>query len=210
MKQRMIPFIYWMIIFVVWSFVRTFLNLSDFYTEVLLKPLLWLSPLFYFWYSSFPSQAKKRLQISLLHFDPLRYTVVLPILGTLLYAGVMNVSKIHHPTASVSTFLGVIGISLATAIVEEIVFRGILLNWLENLYPQMQAFLITQMLFLLIHTAVLFQQIATPIALIIHILMIIIMGAAYTLIYRQTKSLPASSLSHTTWNAMNVLFSSIT
>lgn len=205
MKKAILPFAYWLVIFLIWSPVRLFLNLSDVYTEILLKPLLWLSPLFYFWYASIPATVKRELKTSLLRFQPILLTVFLPVIGTALYAIFMNLGKLQQSSFSLQTVLGVFGISAATAIVEEIVFRGILFNWLKTQYQEIKALLLTQVLFLCMHIPVLFQQRSNPSALLIHLLMILVMGLAYTLIYRQTRSLPASILSHTTWNTMNSL-----
>lgn len=209
--EKLVPVILiWLIVIVVWGAYRQFFRLPEWVEEIFFKPLIFVGPVI--WYMArfeklTPPALGLRTQNAqkiLLWGAGFGLFLVAENFGIWLLKGRgINLSLLTGNTILISTI-----ISLATAISEEILYRGFLLErmW-QRLDREHLANGITAVLFMLGHVGngVLTlgyrgQELAT------YLLLILVVGFAQGFVYGRTRSVYASGITHTLWNFSNSFF----
>lgn len=194
----------------VWSLYRLVFNFPDEIEELFIKPLIWLLPLFYL-------LKKEKLGLSSLGyssknlFSSAYFALALGV-GFALEGVIVNIIK--HQGLNLSVDLGqesfalIFGLSLATAAVEETVFRGYLFNrvW-KSIDNEWLANLSTSLVWGLIHV---------PIALLVwqiglgqvlgYFVLITIFGVGSSFVFAKTGNILSSILLHVLWSWPVLLF----
>ena len=200
-------------IFAFWSLYRYFPELlPEWVEELILKPLLWLGPTFWLVrkvekepFSSL-GLTKKNLFPSL--YWGIGLGIVFGLEGLLTnifkYKGLSLVALDY----SLWGFFGALGLSLATAFSEEIVFRGYIFNRLWRLWQkEWLANLVSAGLFSLIHLAVgVFVLGYTPVVMMTFLFLVFLYGLGAAFVFARTSNVVASILLHVFWSWPIILF----
>jgi membrane protease YdiL (CAAX protease family) len=199
-------------ILLVWGFYRYLFRFPEEIEELVLKPLLWLGPVFFLLW-----REKKGLDSigwsSKNLFKSLYLGVGLGILFSL--EGLLThwlkyrgFSFVNLQYQSLSVLLVALGVSLATAISEETAFRGYIFNRLWHILKnEWAANLITSFGWALVHLPITFfvfhygfDQIVT------FLVLVFVFGLASAFIFARTKTITASILLHVFWAWPIILF----
>lgn len=193
---------WWFAFSSIWGLFRL-LQPQEVVSELIAKPIIWLGiTALFFQLKLIPYQVIDHLKHFYLTKRPVGTTFIAPLLFTLLYFLTINFRIIKIPLFTPELVGLAILINFATGIVEEITYRGVLYVWLLQTKNEFLAFILVQLLFLLGHIPTLLinsDNLATGLT---HAFFIILLGSVHTLIFRLTKSLYASSLSHGLWNTL--------
>ena len=194
----------------VWVLYRIFFRFPEEIEELFIKPLVWLLPLFFL-------LRKEKLGVSSLGittkniFSSTYFVLALGI-GFALEGVVINVIKYGGISFSANlgqaTFLTLFGLSLATAFVEETVFRGYLFNRVcKATGNERFANLSTSLVWGLLHLpiAVLWWKVGFAQALGYFIL-ITIFGIGSSFVFARTQNVISSILLHVFWSWPIILF----
>lgn len=200
-------------IFVVWGFYRLLVRLPETLEEMVLKPLIWLGPLYWILY-------KERQGISSLGWTTknLFKSIYLAIgLGILFAVEGMLVNSIKHggsfnfleslPQLENSTLVGALWISLATAVSEETVFRGFIFNRLSKIIGEWSASILTSAGWAVVHLPIVvfvFKYDATQV--ISFLFLSFLFGIASCFVFSKTKNIISSVLLHVFWEWPIILF----
>lgn len=196
---------------IVWGFYRYLFKLPDEIEEVIIKPILWLIPIFYI-------VGKEKLHISSLgltskNFFKAIYTALalgfaFAIEGFLInfvkYGGKLNFSANLGSYA----FLTSLGLSFATAISEEITFRGYLFNRVWYISKnEWTANIIVSLFWGVIHIPLaVFGWNLNLAGTIGYVILTIIFGIGSAFLFARTKSVYSSILLHVFWEWPIMLF----
>ena len=195
---------------VVWGFYRFLFKLPEEIEELVVKPIIWLLPVFYL-------VKKEKLSLSSVgitskNLFPAIYLalalgVVFAIEGVFVnffkYGGInfgANIGKL--------AIFPSIGLSFATAISEEISFRGYLFNRvLHALGSEWKANIITSLVWGIIHIPIaIFWWKLSITGLIGYLLLTTIFGVGSAFVFARTKNVASSILLHVLWEWPIVLF----
>lgn len=195
---------------IVWGFYRVLFKLPDEIEEVFIKPLVWLIPVFYF--TNKEKLNLGSLGITFKNFFPSVYLAL--GLGSIfvIEALISNFVKYNgfNFAANIGStaLLPALGVSLATAISEEISFRGFLFNRLWSaLGKESLANFITTIIWTLIHIPVtIFIMKLDLTASIVYLLLVFIFGFGSSYIFAKTKNVSSSILLHLLWEWPIILF----
>lgn len=197
-------------LFVVWGFYRLAFKLPEEVEEMLIKPLVWLVPVFLL------LKKEKRglfsIGITSKNLFPAIYLaltlgVLFAIEGAIInfvkYGGVEFSANI----GSKAIFLALI-ISLATAISEEIAFRGYIFSRIWQVVGgEWKANLITSFIWALIHLPVtIFWWKLSLAGILGYLLLTLMFGIGSAFVYARTKNVTSSILLHVLWEWPIVLF----
>jgi uncharacterized protein len=195
---------------IIWGFYRVLFNLPDEVEEVIIKPIIWLLPLIYVLHLE-----KLNLGSLGITFKNLFSSIYLALgLGSLfvIEALVSNYVKYHGFNFSANIgdqTLGLsLAISLATAISEELAFRGYIFNRLSQaLKGEWAANLITTAVWTLMHVpmAIMIMKL-TPGATVVYLTLVAIFGFGSSYVYARTKNISSSILLHILWSWPIILF----
>jgi membrane protease YdiL (CAAX protease family) len=193
-----------------WGFYRLLFKLPDEVEEVFLKPLIWLVPIFFILKKE--GLGLGSLGITLKNLFPAIYFSL--GLGAIfaLEAILLNFVKygnfVFAANIGQAPFLTSLGISFATAVSEEISFRGYLFNrvwsvlgneWLANA--------IVSTLWCLIHLPVtIFILKLNFSASILYLLLTTLFGIGSAFVFARTKNVLSSILLHVLWEWPIILF----
>ena len=178
-------------------------GLLVFVSELLRIPISIALLYFYTKYISRIPINKESLSVS--SFNPLKWGFI----GVLLPVAVLSIFYILGNFTIVSTnfqinqeraldiILKALGMSLAAGIVEEIVFRGYLVNLLAKKYSFWVAGLIPSFLFTIIHIGAASQSLLNVFQLLLAGILVSIM---FLVIYKKTGSIWNASIVHFLWN----------
>ena len=178
-------------------------GLLVFVSELLRIPISIALLYFYTKYISRIPINKESLSVS--SFNPLKWGFI----GVLLPVAVLSIFYILGNLTIVSTnfqinqeraldiILKALGMSLAAGIVEEIVFRGYLVNLLAKKYSFWVAGLIPSFLFTIIHIGAASQSLLNVFQLLLAGILVSIM---FLVIYKKTGSIWNASIVHFLWN----------
>ncbi|PIY80855.1 MAG: hypothetical protein COY80_00760 [Candidatus Pacebacteria bacterium CG_4_10_14_0_8_um_filter_42_14] len=198
--------LWWLSFTLIWGLFRL-LNPSEVVSELLAKPVIWLGiMLIGFKIGLLPRQIIIDLKEKYLQTKPVLTTLILPALSITFYFLLINFRSVSIPQISFFSLVTILLINFATGIVEEVVYRGILYVWLLKNASELTSFLLVQLLFLIGHLPILIIHSDSFESSLTRALFIVLIGSAHTLVFRFTKSLYASSLTHGIWNSLVNLF----
>lgn len=202
--------IYASYLLILWGFYRVLVTLPDEVEEVIVKPIIWLVPLIYL-------LGKEKLNIASLGitFKNLFPSIYLSLgLGSIfvIEALVSNYFKYHGFNFGANigdqTLTLALGISLATAVSEELAFRGYIFNRLNlALKSEWVANLITTALWTLMHVpmAIMIMKL-TPGATVVYLILVAVFGFGSSYVFARTKNITSSILLHILWSWPIILF----
>ena len=202
--------IYSTYLLIIWAFYRFLFQLPDNVEELVIKPIIWLIPLFYF-------TNKENLSLSSLGFTfkNLFSGLYLAIgLGTVfVLEGVLtNFIKYGHfsfgANIGPTPILASLGLSFATAFSEETAFRGYIFSRLAYaLKNEWSANIIQTILWTAIHVPIAFfvAGYTVPQA-IVYLALTAIFGLGSAFIFARTQNVWGSILLHVLWEWPIILF----
>lgn len=189
---------------ILWTLYRATFSLPETLDEFVIKPILWLCPIFI--YIKNKTKLKQIFSVKKISFRILGITlivaVVMPFIMQIL--PVMLNGKTFLPP-SYSMILLSLFISAATACVEEILFRGLLLQYIQKMTSPTLANISTSILFALIHVPIIMAQNKEIGGIFFALFIIFACSIVYGLVYIKTKSLLPSVIIH----ALNNFFLSL-
>lgn len=194
--------VYYVYLFVTWGIFRFTVKFDDLTEEMIIKPLVWLLPLLLVFLNN-----KSRLRL----FEGKILTAVgwgLGV-GTIFMVANMLAGLVNGKDLVWSqSIVDFIGISLVTAIVEEIVFSGFILanilDWTKKVY---MAILGSSILFVLIHVPIgLFLYRYGLSNMVSFLVLVMIVSLINNYIFYKTKNIVAPILSHWLWGIAVVIF----
>ncbi len=200
----------WLFIFAVWSVYRYFFKFSEGIDELLIKPTIFLTPVFIY------LARNRSLNLINLGFKPQKIKSVLlwgfgfglfiTIEGLLIWfmKGKSVNSNFFMP---LSLFTNII-ISLSTSLTEEILYRGFITEKIILLWKNgWLANIITAFLFCATHISIgIWVLKYQGFDLGTYLLLMFILSLVNGLIYIKTRTVYASTISHFLWNFSNTLF----
>jgi len=201
----------YLFIFTVWGFFRLLFRLPEELEELVLKPLIWLSPVIYILYIE-----KKSLPSIGWTIHRLRSALAWGLgLGVLFAAEgfLVNYLKFGHiaPPLSISpqSFYFLIVLSLVTAVSEETVFRGFFFSRLLEIgKSEILANITTSVSWTIIYLpiAIFIKHYDLP-QLSIFLFLVFIFGIGSAFVYARCKNIAAPILLHLLWSLPIVIFS---
>lgn len=197
-------------LFVVWGFYRFLFQLPDEVEELVVKPLIWLGPLFYFLH-------KEKNGISSLgySFKNLFSSIYFALgLGVAFAIVGMFVNYLKYGGFDFSANIGAkpllisLGLSFVTAVVEETVFRGYIFTRLwDALANELRANLLTSVLWATIHLPItIFVWNLNFAGTVTYLLLTTIFGVGAAFIYAKTRNIFSPILLHILWSWPIILF----
>ena len=198
-------------IFVVWGFYRMLFDLPDHIEELILKPILWLTPLIWI-------LRREGLGLSSVGWTwrNLFKSIYLAIgIGMLLAIEGVFINSIKYGSFNFlkenltqAMLLGALGISLVTAISEETVFRGFIFarvwKFLKN---EWTANILTSVMWAVVHLPVtIFVWHYTLEQVIIFMVLTFFFGVVSAIVYARTGNVASSVLLHVFWEWPIILF----
>lgn len=198
--------LWWFTFSGIWGIYRYFDN-SEFFSEVIAKPFIWIgTTALFFSLSLIPREIVDDLKRNWTQNKPIWKIVFLPTLFIIFYFFLINFRQIKAPPFSLMTILFTLIVNFSTGIIEEVTYRGVLYVGLLRITDEIRAFFLTQLLFLLAHIPTLVLYSDSLQAAFSHAFFIVLMGIVHTFIFRLTKSIYSSSLSHGLWNSLVFYF----
>lgn len=197
-------------LFVVWGFYRLLFQAPDPLEELIVKPLIWLTPLYFLMKRE--QTTLNSIGVTFNNFFKVVYFVL--ALGFVFSAFALLVNYMKYGGLNLSANIGAqsfwvaIILSFATATVEEIVFRGYLLSrLLQFVRESFNANLIISIAWALIHlpVAVLDWKLE-PMELGIYSLIVFSFSVGVTFVFLKTKNIAAPILLHVLWQWPIILF----
>jgi membrane protease YdiL (CAAX protease family) len=195
---------------IVWGFYRFLFKFPEEIEELLIKPVIWLLPVLYFVRKEQKGLAS--LGITLNNLFPSIYLSL--FLGILFAVEGVFVNFIKYKGVDFGAnigqipFWGALGISMATAISEEVAFRGFLFNrvW-HAIGSEWRANILTSMVWAIVHVpvAVFWWELNLGATLGFLILTTIFaIGSAF--VFARTRNVFSSILLHVLWEWPIILF----
>jgi len=199
-------------IFLVWGFYRYLFRFPDEIEELVLKPIIWLGPVFFLLWREkkgldsvgwSPKNLFKGLYLGV------GLGMLFALEGLLIHwLKYHSFSFVNLQYQTLPVLLVALGVSLATAISEETAFRGYIFNRLWHiLKSEWAANFMTSFGWALVHLPITyfvlhynFEQMVT------YLVLIFIFGVASALVFARTKTITASILLHVFWAWPIILF----
>jgi len=199
-------------IFLVWGFYRYLFRLPEEVEELVLKPIIWLGPVFYLLWrenEGLPSVgwSPKNLFKSL--YLGIGLGMVFAIEGLLAHAlkyQGLSLSKFSY--TSLPVLIMAMAVSLGTAISEETVFRGYIFSrLLRVLKDEWLANLISSLGWALIHLPIsIFVLHYDVLQIFIYLFLTFLFGLGSAFVFARTETIVASILLHVFWGWPLILF----
>lgn len=196
---------------VAWGFYRFLFKLPEEVEELIIKPILWLIPVIYL-------IKKEKLGLTSLGitgknlFPAVYLALALGVVFTIegVYINFLKYGGEFNFSANVGqrAILASLGLSLATAISEEVSFRGYLFNrvW-HRLGSEWVANITTSLVWGFIHVPVaIFWWNLTPSGIIGYLLLTTIFGIGSAFVFARTRNIISSILLHVMWAWPIILF----
>ncbi len=199
-------------ILIVWGFYRFLFRFPETVEELVLKPIIWLGAIFW---------VVKKLEkkpLSSLGFSGknLFKSLYLGIfLGAVFAAEGLLTNYLKYGNFSFielsysqAVFLGAIGLSFATAISEETVFRGYIFNRLFKIWgDEWLANLVSTFCFALIHLPItIFVLHYSLVEILIYLFLVSLFGFGSAFVFARTGNIISSVLLHVFWAWPIILF----
>lgn len=209
-------FIVWFVIFLAWAFYRANFFLPEAIDEFLVKPLVFVLPVFYV---VLLREKKKLEELGLVpkphdFFVDLYIGVVIGVIFAIegLVVNFLKYGQFSFAPILASKISGGLGlfflINLATSVWEEILGRGFLYQRLYKVNKnQFYAAASSSFLFLLLHIPILFTRLhLSGTSMVVYPLSILLLGIANSYIFSLRKSLTLPILIHAFWNMTVALY----
>jgi membrane protease YdiL (CAAX protease family) len=188
---------------IIWGFFRLIFKLPDWVEEVIMKPLIWITPVLYL-----VRRERSNLEsigVTSKNLFPAIYSSL--TLGSLFAVEAIITNFIKYGQFNFAANLGKdtmilsLGLSFVTAISEEIVFRGYIFTRLWNsLNNEWQANIISSILWTIIHIPVtIFVNKPSLQQGIVYLFLTFIFGVGSCYIYARSKNVASSILLHVLW-----------
>lgn len=194
----------------VWGFYRMLFRLPVEIEELFIKPVVWLAPIVYFLRKE--KAGISSIGITLKNLFPALYISL--ALGVLFALEGLLINLVKYEGIDFSANLGenpfmlALGLSLATAVSEEVAFRGYLFNrvWFA-LGSEWKANFITSTVWALIHVpiAVFWWELSVA-ATLGYLLLTTVFGIGSAYVFARTKNVASSVFLHVLWEWPIVLF----
>lgn len=202
--------IYSVYLILIWAFYRFLFQLPDEVEELVIKPILWLFPVF--WFTKKEGFSITTLGITFKNLFPSLYLSI--GLGTIFVAEGLLTNFLKYGHFNFGANIGStpimisLGLSFATAISEEIAFRGYIFSRLVfTLKNEFGANLIQTILWTLIHVPIAFFVWGYTLPQgIVYLIITAIFGMGSAFIYARTKNIAGSVLLHVLWEWPIILF----
>ncbi len=195
---------------VVWGFYRLLFQLPEEIEEFFIKPIIWLVPTFFLLWREKSGLSSVGLTLKNL-FPAIYFSLAL---GTLFVLEAMVINYLKHDKFDFGSFIGgkpllaSFVITLATAVSEEIAFRGFLFNrvWYA-LGKEWTANLITSVVWAVIHVPVtVFVWKFDLYSSVVYLLLVTLFGVGSAWVFARTKNVTSSILLHVLWQWPIILF----
>lgn len=199
--------LYYAYLFLVWGFYRYATHFSEVVDEFVAKPVIWLLPIAFIIVFF---EKKNVIHGIHLHFRTVFHDVVIGIVGALFVLGIFWISVYvrdgniifnpHHFSLSAVPLL--LWVAFATALIEEITFRGFIFSRLRRARHYVHwANILTTFLFVLIHLPIVFLvQHATPVAAFTQLLLLAELSLIDGYLFHARSGLIAPLVSHMVWD----------
>ncbi|MBP9817151.1 CPBP family intramembrane metalloprotease [Candidatus Shapirobacteria bacterium] len=189
-------FIIAFIVFLTWSFYRLAFPESLYLDEFLLKPLIWLLPIYLI--TKFKNLGFVNKKV---------FQNILIGLGVGLVFSLERLFTKHFEFQSTQIFLTIL-VCLATALTEEIFFRGFLLNrWLKFFKPSWLALIANGLFFTFTHLPLaIFQLHYSGYDLLTYCISNFVSGFVDIYLFFVTGSIYAPIANHFVWNVFSTIF----
>lgn len=197
-------------ILIVWGFYRFLFKLPEELEEILVKPVVWLVPVAYFLKKE--NKGLASIGITSKNLFPAVYFAL--GLGAVFAIEGVFVNFIKHEGFNFSANIGErvlffsLGLSLITAITEEITFRGYMFSRvLHGLGNEWGANALTSVFWGLVHMPVgIFWLQLSPMGILGFFLLTTVFGVGSAFVYARTKNIFSSILLHFLWAWPIILF----
>ena len=200
----------WLIIFILWSIYRFLFFFPEWVDELLVKPLVFLGPVFFL-------LKKEKKSLSSLGIKNDNFFADLKIgvfLGGVFALEGLLANFLKYGRFSFAPILPLKGggilfylfLSLATSFSEEVLGRGFLFARLFKIWASLfKAATFSSILFLFLHLPIAFKNLSSW-TLFIYLLSVFILGIANSLIFNLRKTLVLPILVHAFWNMTVALY----
>jgi len=194
----------------VWGFYRLLFQLPEVLEEFLIKPIIWLGPMFYLlrkeklpWVSIGVTNKNLFPTIYLALILGAIFSVEGVIVNYLKYGSVEFYANLGE-----SPFFLIIAISLVTAVVEELVFRGFIFSRLWQIIKnEWTANLVTAVAWVLIHLPIaILDWDFNPVNLITYALLVFVYSVGASFVFARTKNVFSAILLNFLWQWPIILF----
>lgn len=202
--------IYIVYLLLVWGLYRFLFKFPDEVEELIIKPIIWLLPLIYFLKKE--KQGISSLGVTSKNLFPAVYFALGLGAFFVIEALIINFVKYQglnfNANIGQTTLLFSLGLSFATAVTEELVFRGYIFNrvwWI--LGKEWPANIITSFFWALIHLPItIFVWKLSPEASLTYFVLTMIFGMGSAFVFARTKNIFSSILLHVLWEWPIILF----
>lgn len=197
-------------ILLIWGFYRFLFKLPDELEEFIIKPLLWLIPVFYL--LKLEKLPLSSVGITLKNLFPSVYLAL--GLGAFFVMEAAIANFVKHGGLNFNANIGEkvllfsLIISFATAFSEETVFRGYIFTRLWRIWKnEWLANLVSAILFMLVHLPVgIFVLGYTPLVMVIYLFFVLVFAVGSAFVFARTGNITSSILLHVFWSWPIILF----
>lgn len=202
--------IYAIFILIVWGFYRVLFKLPDNVEETILKPIIWLIPLFFILKKE--GLGLSSLGITLKNLFPAIYLSL--GLGAIFAIEAIFLNFLKYKTFNFGANIGSGGlmlsllVSFATAFSEEVSFRGYIFNRLWNvLNNEWLANIITSTVWAVVHVPItIFVWKLSLASALLYLLLTLLFGMGSAFVFARTKNVFSSVFLHVLWQWPIILF----
>lgn len=195
---------------IVWGFYRSLFRLPEEVEELIIKPIVWLLPVFYF--VRLEKSNLESIGITSKGFFPGIYLAV--GLGALFVAEALFINYLKYGSLSFSANIGdkllfsSLGIAFATAFSEELTFRGYIFTRIAGaLNNEILANFISSLLWSLVHVPItIFIWKLDFQSSVIYLTLTTIFGIGSSFIFARSKNIASSVFLHVLWEWPIALF----
>lgn len=199
MQKKNIAFSVLIKIFIVvtllWSLYRALFNFPVIFEESFIKPVIWLTPIFIF-----IKNQKNLLHIFLFKKVSLNTLCLSVIIGILLPILMQLLPILFNGYKLKFLALNLIPINfliaLSTAATEEILFRGLFLKEFQKKLSQLNANILTSVLFTIIHIPIILIDHPEIYGVIFSLMIIFVSSLVYGIVFLKSKNLISAILVH--------------
>jgi membrane protease YdiL (CAAX protease family) len=197
-------------LFVVWGFYRFLFKLPEEVEEIIIKPLLWLVPVFFL----VKKEKLKLSSIGITSKNTFKAIYLSLALGVLFSVEGLVINFFKHKGADFSANIGEqpfflsLLMSFITAISEEVTFRGYIFSRIWKITGnELKANLLTSILWAMIHVpiAVFWWNLGFS-STLIYLLLTTMFGIGSAYVFARTKNVLSSILLHVLWEWPIILF----
>lgn len=200
----------WFLIFIVWSLYRAFFFFPEWVDELLLKPIVFLGPVFY----HLKKEKKSWMEVGIRKGNLYGDIYLGLFLGFVFALEGLAANYLKYGRFSFATILALKGrgilfyliLSLATSFSEEVLGRGF---FFTNLYKKSKETMLSavgsSLLFLSLHLPIAFINLSSW-TLIVYLLSVFILGVINSFLFKIRKTVTLPILVHCFWNMTVALY----